>query len=138
MAEGAYRGYLKHKVDQLWKEVEDLKAKVAKLEAEKASKPLPIHKGGAKLAPAGVPLIPVKIEEGKVVPPTLAAPPVVDDPVMEILKQNGPMNIVDINAALRASGVDETVRDTLFNRVKVLMKKEVVEYDEGTQRFSAR
>lgn len=137
MAEGSYSGYLKHKVDQLWKEVEDLKAKVARLESENKPKPLPIHKGGAKLEPVGVPLIPVKIEEGKVVPPTLAAP-VVDDPVMEILKQTGPLNIVDINAALKAGGVDETVRDTLFNRVKVLMKKEVVEYDEGTQKFSVR
>ena len=138
MAEGAYRGYLKHKVDQLWKEVEDLKAKVAKLESGKAPALAPATEAPAKPAPAGVPLVPVKIEEGKVVPPTIAAPPVVDDPVMGILKQNGPMNVVDINSALKAAGIDETVRDTLFNRVKVLMKKEVVEYDEGTQKFSAR
>ena len=132
MAERAYGGYLKHKIDQLWKEVEELKARVEKLE----SGPAPAGKPVAEQA-AHPKLVPVKVEEGKVIPPVPVQEPAAGDPVLKLLKQNGPSNIVDINSALKKEGIEETVRDTLFNRVKVLMQKGVVEYDEETQRFSA-
>lgn len=130
MAGEAYWGYWKHKIEQLWKEVEDLKARVAELEG-RGQRPL--------ARPAEKPtLVPVNIQKGsKVVPP---APVAVEsrDPVMKALKGRGPMNVVDVNLALKEEGIEESVRDTLFDRLKPLMKKGVVVYDEGTQTFSPR
>jgi hypothetical protein len=136
MAGDAYQGYWKHKLEQLWKEVEGLKSRVAELEhgapkVQPAPKPQPEPQPG---------LVPVNVQEGSnIVPPA----PVIEgkghtDEVVELLQDKGPLNVVDINAGLRSKGTDETVRDTLFNRLKPLMKKGAVDYDEGTQMFSAR
>ena len=131
---GAYWGYWKHKVEQLWKELEDVKQRLEKLEGGSSAAPIRTIKeeqiGG---------LIPVKIQEGSTIKPPV---PVIqqtthEDVVMKILKAQ-PLNIVDVNQKLKLEGIDETVRDTLFNRVKPLMKKGVVDYDESTQTFRVR
>jgi len=128
MAGESYWGYWKHKVEQLWKEVEDLKARVAKLEGR-----------GAKAATAQEPvLVPVKVREGSKATPAVPVSANLRNPVIKVLKEKGPLNVVDVNAALKGEGIEESVRDTLFNRLKPLMKKGVVVYDEGTQTFSTR
>jgi hypothetical protein len=129
MAGEAYWGYWKHKVEQLWKELEDLKARVAELEGR-----------GKRAPPARQSkpvLVPVKVARDSTAVP--AAPVVTDskDPVVKVLRGKGPMNVVDVNVALKDEGIEESVRDTLFNRLKPLMKKGVVVYDEGTQTFTA-
>ncbi|MBR9689497.1 MAG: hypothetical protein GOV01_01195 [Candidatus Altiarchaeota archaeon] len=133
MAGEAYWGYWKHKVEQLWKELEDLKLRVDELESGVTSRPI------KTLKEETIGLVPVKVrEDSRIVPPV----PVIrktehEDVVVKILKKE-PLNVVDLNAELKSNGVEETVRDTLFNRVKPLMKKGVVDYDESTQKFAIR
>lgn len=138
---GAYWGYWKHKVEQLWKELEDVKQRLEKLEKgeiqpTRAPSSVPIKT--IKDEPVGG-LIPVRVSENSTIRPPA---PVIqktdhEDVVVKTLK-TGPLNIVDLNQALKTEGIDETVRDTLFNRVKPLMKKGVVDYDESTQTFTNR
>ncbi len=123
-----YDDYWKHKVDQLWKEVEELKRRVEQLE-----------KGAPREKAPDVGLVPVDVkQDSRLLPPA----PVIkksehEDPVLSVLREKGPMNIIDLNEALKGKGIDEGVRDTLFNRVKPLLKKGEVSYDESTQLFSA-
>ena len=134
MAEGAYWGYWKHKIEQMWKEIEDLKQRVVELESEKVSR----NQKFPSSQPIEKPfLVPVKVEgQARISPPMPLVKSVGHEtPVIAILKKSSPMNIVDINSILVEQGIHESVRDTLFNRVKVLMKKGKVNYDEKTQRF---
>ena len=129
MAGEAYWGYWKHKVEQLWKEMEDLKARVAELEGRGKRRP------PEPMQPA---LVPVRVKKDSTAIP--AAPVATDnkDPVLKVLREKGPMNVVDVNLALKTEEIDESVRDTLFNRLKPLMKKGVIVYDEKTQTFTTR
>jgi hypothetical protein len=144
MAEGAYWGYWKHKIESMWKEIDDLKRRVDALESGGR------RNSSVQEVPERIALVPVNVrEDSRVVPPlpvAKIAPPATEikqgagyeDKIVSVLKSAGPLNIVDINSALVAGGIDESVRDTLFNRVKPLMKKGTVEYDEGTQKFFVR
>ncbi|MBR9680816.1 MAG: hypothetical protein GOU98_03260 [Candidatus Altiarchaeota archaeon] len=134
MANEAYWGYWKHKVEQLWKELEDVKLRLNKLESSSA----PVSITTIKDQPVSG-LIPVKIQEGSTIRPPA---PVIqktthEDVVIKALKEQ-PLNVVDLNQKLKLDGIDETVRDTLFNRLKPLMKNGVVDYDESTQTFRVR
>jgi len=139
---GAYWGYWKHKVEQLWKELEDVKQRLDKLEKgtiapTRAPSSAPMKT--IKDEPLDGGLVPVRVGENSTIKPPV---PIIrktehENVVIKTLK-SGPLNIVDLNHALKAEGIDETVRDTLFNRVKPLMKKGVVDYDESTQTFTNR
>ena len=134
MADGAYWGYWKHKIEQMWNEIEDLKQRVIELESGKLNslKRLPSAQSITKSG-----LVPIKVEgQSRISPriPTIKSAGH-ETPVIAILKNSGPMNIVDINSILVEQGIHESVRDTLFNRVKILMKKGKVNYDEKTQKF---
>ena len=123
MPEQAYWSYWKHKLEQLWKEVEELKNRVDDIEAKLRS-----SRGVGETAPQP----PVVKASGEVKAPGI------EDPVLKILKERGSMNIVDINLALKDMGVEESVRDTLFKRIKKLMEKGLVGFDESTQTFFVR
>ena len=133
MAGEAYWGYWKHKVEQLWKEMEDLKARVVALEGGAPSVHNTPTVGHAKPA-----LVPIKIQKNSTIVPPIPVIKKTDyvKPVMKLLKERGPMNVVDVNIALKEMNIEESVRDTLFNRLKPLMKKGVVIYDETTQQFT--
>lgn len=131
MSDGPYEGYLKHKLDQLWKKVEELESRVEEMESGQAP-----QQQGQGPQPG---MVPVEAKgESSIRPPR----PQVEGggyqkPVVAILREKGPLNVVDVNAELKSQGVQETVRDTLFNRLKPLMQKGVVSYDKETQKFSA-
>jgi len=128
MAGEAYWGYWKHKVEQLWKEMEDIKARVSELEG----------RGQRHAKPVEPKLVPVKVKEGSSLVPPMPVDTAVKGPVVKLLRERGQLNVVDVNFALKEEGIEESVRDTLFNRLKPLMKRGVVVYDEGTQTFAAR
>ncbi|MBR9680118.1 MAG: hypothetical protein GOU99_03660 [Candidatus Altiarchaeota archaeon] len=110
--------YWVHKVQGMWRELEDLKKRVIELEKRPAMNIPAVSKPITKLA-----------EPAR---PALAA-----DQAVALLHERGPMNIIDINTALKEHGVNETVRETLFNRMKLLIKEGKVKYNESTQQFSA-
>ena len=114
--------YLVHKVDRLWREVEELRKKVEELEKRIAQTQLTQHPGTSVQAPQ---------------PVTQPESPHMD-PVLRILREKGPMNIIQLNEALREVGISETVRDTLFKRLKKLMEEGKVGFDEKTQNFFIR
>ncbi len=120
--------YLVHKIDQLWKEVESLKSRVEKLEkmvAEGSRAPAPQSQPEVKL-PASSPPQNRSIAVDRT------------DPVVRLLREKGSLNIIQLNSELRNLGIAETVRDTLFKRVKKLMEAGKVGFDEKTQTFFAR
>ena len=121
--------YWIHKIDQLWKEVEEIKRRVEKL--EKIVEGLSSSAVPVSSSPSPAPSSPS--------PQPVQKPRVVySDPVLKILSEKGPMNIIDLNAALREEGIGESVRDTLFKRIKKLMEEGKVGFDEKTQTFYIR
>ncbi|MBR9681835.1 MAG: hypothetical protein GOV00_03485 [Candidatus Altiarchaeota archaeon] len=140
MPDDVYMKYWVHKVEELWKEVEVLKKRVDTLEAPIASRmelsmavpktsppvepPAPTHVLGVS-QPAAVP------QFKPVTTPTASQ----EDPVISLLKHHGKMNIIDMNSALKELGINESVRDTLFKRMKPFMNKGAVKFDKETQTF---
>ena len=118
--------YIIHKVDKLWKEVEDLKKRIEELERKMAEMKFGVSAVQELKKFEIQPAKPVeKVSEHM-------------DPVLRVLKERGPMNIIQLNEALRNIGIAETVRDTLFKRVKKLMDEGKVGFDEKTQNFFVR
>ena len=126
--------YWVHKVEELWKEVEDIKKRLDALET-------PIAKRLEIPAPA-------KEEAEPELKEVLSAPAPApgfehkqpasaphEDPVISILKHHKEMNIIDLNSALKELGISESVRDTLFKRMKNFMDQGVVKFDEKKQTF---
>ena len=136
MPEKSYWSYWVHKVDQLWKEVEDLKKRVDELERkiQASSVPRSVPSPASQVQPEAVP---EAVPEIKVPKKEVRAGPV-KDPVIQVLRQRGPLNIIDLNSALKDFGINESVRETLFNRVKKLMQDGLVGFDEQSQTFYAR
>lgn len=120
----------------MWKEVEDLRKRVEALEAPIARR-MELSSAVPKVAPKLEGPAPVALPEPKAVKPAEFKPGSVahEDPTISLLKHHGRMNIIDLNASLKELGVNESVRDTLFKRMKPFMDKGVVKFDEKTQTF---
>lgn len=125
--------YWVHKVEQLWKEVETLKRKVAALENQPSPAVSPVTPRTGT-PPVNLNL-PVPTVRGAVAAPANKGQ---EDPVISLLRHHSNMNIVDLNTGLRELGIEESVRDTLFKRMKAFMAEGVVEFDEKTQTFFLR
>ncbi len=136
----SYLSYLAHKIAKLEREIEEIKKL---LKQGYSGQDVAVPEAGSRKEAAVSPAQSIVISApagtvaqaggGTVVSEGSAASS--EDPVVKILREKGPMNIIDINAALKQLGINEDIRTTLFNRIKGLMERGVVEYDEATQTF---
>jgi len=127
--------YWVHKIDRLWKEVEELKKRVESLEKMLVSQKVSFRQETIPQVSAG-PLAEEPAKETVQEKKQVVSPHI--DPVLKVLREKGPLNIIDLNNALREEGIAESVRDTLFKRVKKLMEEGKVAFDEQSQTFYAR
>ncbi len=119
--------YFVHKLDKLWVKVEELEKRLLEIE-KKLSSPEQLK---TPTPQAQVPSIPAQTPAKTVVSQNLKA----EDPVIQLLRERGPMNLVQINAALKEMGINESARDTLFKRIKGLMEAGKVGFDQEKQVF---